>query len=543
MMMRLPLPLRPMNVTGQVESRAGANTKGMHQPNGALYSKPLPTPCRAMRIPEMDVVTDCQQDSRSQSWSNTTLLDDSRRSWDEVCSAALTILDCSGSPSIDVAPQPIPLALADCLLPRTFDLTYSQAPIGRTLQDVYDLLGNMRVHLCAVLPDGIRLHPSTAQALQAIHRAPSHTRPDAFDVYCDGSFDGQISAWAIVVIGCVQGTPIDMSWASGLVCIDPTVNAWLGADAHGSLQAEESGVCHAILWAISAICGHDVSFNVDSMCAIMRARGIWRFHDNNRLAKTCRSLHQAAEAIGQINFETLAHVKAHASHPWNELADVLAKHAVSSKRVAMLPAPLNSWVQDSTIEHLWLLISTVKSPQLWPQHLYDCLVDYESVRFGNDFATADDLFTAQRGMQDRHSSQSLWQPLKLVTFNVQTLGEKEYPAPPDFEGRVAYLRAQMERNGVTIAALQETRTAKSESVTSGNFIRLCSGCDSRGQFGVELWFARNQAHGLAGFRAEDLIVVHWDCRVLCVKVRCPVMQALVVNVHAPTAQSVHREVA
>ena len=146
----------------------------------------------------------------------------------------------------------------------------------------------MQVPLCAALPDGIRLHASTAKALLAMHSVSLCSGTDAYEVYCDGSFDGQDSAWAVVVIGCVQGTPVEMGWASGMVCIDPAVDAWLGAVEHGSLQAEESGVCHAIMWAISTICGQHVSFNVDSMCAIMRARGIWRFHDGNRLAKTCR---------------------------------------------------------------------------------------------------------------------------------------------------------------------------------------------------------------------------------------------------------------
>ena len=251
--------------------------------------------------------------------------------------------------------------------------------------------------------------------------------------------------------------------------------------------------------------------------------------------------HQAAEVIGQINFETLARVKAHASHRWNELADVLAKHAVSSHRMTDMQAHLNSWVQDSTIEHLWLLVSAVKSPQLWPQHLCGCLVDHGNVHCGSDVERADDLFRARQGADECHSSQSLWRQLKLVTFNVQTLEMKDGKILTEFEGRIVYLRAQMETNQVSIAALQETRTSKSESVTSGNSIRLCSGCDSKGQFGVELRFERNKWPGFPGFRAEDLAVAHWDCRVLCVKVRCPIMQALVVNVHAPTAQSQHRE--
>ena len=124
---------------------------------------------------------------------------------------------------------------------------------------------------------------------------------------------------------------------------------------------------------------------------------------------------------------------------------------------------------------------------------------------------------------------------------LQSLEEGADTMSSDFVGRIGYLRDQFAIKGVSIVGLQETRSKRSETVVSGNFIRLCSGCTDTGQYGVEVWFASSAVHGRQGFRAEDLTVVYWSPRILCVKVQHAKLGLTVVSVHAPTAQAPGRD--
>ena len=414
--------------------------------------------------------------------------------------------------------------------------------MGKTLADVNSLLRAMSLELQHALPDGIKLHPATAAAMT---RVPALGRPfdpyacDCVEVYSDGSFDGQVSAWAVVVVGSSCGHIVSLHWCADRVCVDSTCKKWLGAVRHGSLQAEGSGVCFAIMWAIHAMCGGDASFHIDSLCAVMRAGGRWRFRLSDDIARASRSLVQAAEAVGRIAFDSFHHVKAHAQHPWNELADVLAKRAVVEDPQLFFDADVGGWIRDAAIEHLWLLISIARWPQHWPHHSHCSVIDSGPIKFCDELE-AESCFGGATSPKVRETCRPSWQRMRFLSYNVQSLTDREERCC-DFAGRTAYLRAQMEALGIDIAALQEARTSKSQSIVSDNFVRLCSGCDPKGQLGVELWFSRTGTAGRSGFRPEDLTVVYWDCRTLCVAVKTGCCRFLVVNVHAPTAQDDRRE--
>ena len=129
-----------------------------------------------------------------------------------------------------------------------------------------------------------------------------------------------------------------------------------------------------------------------------------------------------------------------------------------------------------------------------------------------------------------------WHCLRFATVNVQTLASDPREASSHFEGRIGYLRDQLEEHAVHVAALQEARTSKAECLLSGNFIRLCSGATESGHLGTECWFARRRDSHSRGFLPDELTVVYWDPRCICIQVRSKCLKALVVGVHAPTAQ-------
>ena len=431
------------------------------------------------------------------------------------------------------------LRLADCVEPPCFDLTATSAPIGKTLQDAQALFRSFWVDLRDTLPDGLQIHPATAQALGGVTRNCGD-RPDRHEIFCDGSFDGACSAWSVVVLDILGNCVTAVRWTAGKVCLDPSSAEWLGAVQHGSLQAETSGVCFAMIWAMHGVAYQRPTCQVDSLCALQRASGSWRFQLTDDLASACRSLMQTAEMLGCVSFDAIQHVRGHSQHPWNELADALAKYAIAQDVGTCQVAGLAAWILDRSVEHLWLIVAAAREPHLWPHHRYDAFVNVGGVHLGQQEHPAR-YFGESFPLVQAPKASAQWRSMKVVTLNVQTLESKAPSEAGDFAGRVAYLRAQFADIGAAIVGLQETRSPQSSAVLSDSFLRLSSGCSDSGQLGVEIWFARSSKSSAPTFSLDDLIVVHRDSRTLCVKVRSAHLQALVVNVHAPTAQSAERE--
>ena len=457
----------------------------------------------------------------------------------------LSVLERAGGtpPREDQNAHGFVLALSDYVGPVSFDLTKQQAPLGRDLGEVRVLLDSMSFRLLDSLPGGLVLHGATRHALRAMTkpwREDELAEPLTFEIHSDGSHDAGQSAWAIVVLTKRGNRVQEVKWAADRVVVDPQSPTWLGATEQGSLQAEGTGVCFAMMWVIANAVTVGGQLRSDSLCAIKRAGGEWKYPPGDKLASTARALAQTAESLGILSWQDYGHVKGHHGDPWNELADVLAKEAVQGRATFDSSLDIGEWVQDDTILHLWLMVEMIRAPAMWPEFAHCNLVDTgvqcadegfsPSAYFGLDHEPAAPAARAVR-----------WQKLVVATLNVQTLDDNGKAEHSDFAGRVGYLRDQFERAGVSIVALQETRSKRAECIVSGNYIRLCSGCNEAGQFGVEVWLATRLTASGIGFRPEDCTVVYWDCRTLCVRLRSGALQALVVNVHAPTAKSPERE--
>ena len=93
------------------------------------------------------------------------------------------------------------------------------------------------------------------------------------------------------------------------------------------MQAERTGISFALMWALSMSHQMENQLRVDSLCAVNQASGDWKLQVADTLAYTCKSLAHAAEAVQAVTWADFGHVKGHCGHPWNEMADVLAKLA------------------------------------------------------------------------------------------------------------------------------------------------------------------------------------------------------------------------
>ncbi|OLP87816.1 Flagellar attachment zone protein 1 [Symbiodinium microadriaticum] len=147
---------------------------------------------------------------------------------------------------------------------------------------------------------------------------------------------------------------------------------------------------------------------------------------------------------------------------------------------------------------------------------------------------------------DNQEGARLW--ATFLTVNVQSLQAEEDKNTTDqkddnFPGRAGLLRAQLDQLGVSVAALQETRAPRSETIQSKTHVRFCSARDEQGSFGTEIWFSKLQPfiwHDVAPVRfcASDFLVVHWDPRIVAVQISGGKIYAFYSHASGPQGEGV-----
>ena len=262
-----------------------------------------------------------------------------------------------------------------------------------------------------------------------------------------------------------------------MTTIDPCDRAWCGVEQNSALEGERSALIWSALWLLqSHVCG-EVCFRVDSTAALFGSSGRWHFDSCQIAASTLRGLTQALEASGRLRGEWGRRVRSHDGHPFNELADSLAKHCLQHRVEPHRPDwPLLPDRGGRFFNRFWLHFACARRPSSYPICVDNVL---HSVGKGSfpDMESAGRWSGGVNVSLDKCSSSGMV-ALRLVSANVQTL---EDPQGAEFAGRAAYIRDQFQVLGVSIAAIQEARSRHTATFTSANYIRLCSGCTDAGQ--------------------------------------------------------------
>ena len=276
------------------------------------------------------------------------------------------------------AHEAIPLSLYEHLSPPTFDLTRPTWQLGKTLDDVMAFFQQPPFCLQHRLPDGLRLHPATGLALSQL---PSTLVPpemiDGVGIFTDGSFDGSISAWALVVVSMSGGSVAKVEWFASRVEVDQGCAGWFGATEHGSQPGELSALCGVLLWLLAVAAQPNLRIFSDSLTAAMRATGQCNLREDDSLAVACRSLFQALEATGKISADSVSHVFSHRGAApgtsWRTvwLSFMWRVHLL----LGMSLVRCVFWIHDRALPHLWLLIAACVAPQAWPAHVGGGLTD------------------------------------------------------------------------------------------------------------------------------------------------------------------------
>ena len=374
----------------------------------------------------------------------------------------------------------------------------------------------------------------------------------AFVIYTDGSFDGTNSAWAFHVSGDWGLGSRSLGWFGARVELDAGCPAFLGAQKHGALQGELSALFWSVVWVMPLLATAPVTIYSDCTTAIGATGGYSGHFRGPDIATRCRQIMQAARALPGGDRLDLQHVKSHVGHAGNEVADYLAKACCRNgeSSLAWNNHPVCQCLQKDWLQWLWLYIEAIRSPQTWPQQSGGSLVDVSpapaQLPSAEECEAMLGLHSIKRSGPSRRETEASINAT-FLTVNVQSLHPTDGEATPqphraDFPGRAGILREQLDAWHVSVAALQETRAPRNETVQSRTHIRFCSARDEQWSYGTELWFSKTVPfvfHALTPilFQLSDFLVVHWDPRIIAARFSRGPVRLLFVSLHAPTNAS------
>ena len=380
------------------------------------------------------------------------------------------------------------------------------------------------------LPEGRRWHPATMPWLASWWDL---NYADEIYVYTDGSANGSLAASAAVFF-----IRVGYDWHYG---------GYLRQHLNGdpcSHRAELQGIMLGFHWINATLHrlsytqakSPKVTFAFDSTSAGFKAFGQWSGGQYPDLTGALRSLHYFLEA--RFNFTILyEHVYGHRAHPGNEAANTAAQLAGN----ADLEFP-SVWTKhfDTAIswEVHWLW--TIWKPE-WREYWRDgflCLPEHPVTMPAANLFDA----TSTSGGEDSTAGQPAELTdcvCKVATANVLTLLPSERHGGLIGQACTEMLQRLFLERGYHIVGVQETRQKKECKIDQADFYTFSAAANPRGQFGIQIWIAKNLTLGDAygKFERHHFKIIARAPRWLILRVAAPFLRLLIVCGHAPTSQA------
>ena len=363
-------------------------------------------------------------------------------------------------------------------------------------------------------------------------------------IYTDDSYrpNEDISAYAFVIFGwnneAAEGERKStfIGWFSDVVTTDSTEDKFLGAEKHSALEAEVSALTMAHIWLLQSGCVQPVKFHFDSLVAGYGASGQWPVEESNF---QLRKLRQLVHLTGKIRrgFSTdYLHVKAHSSHPCNDLVDCLANHRIEvGAQQGLLPSWQPLFQADNHVLDWawWYFMAWSGDPSIPRQP--DGSFGWKE---GNIRLSMKGVRPIENG--SHQVSGPICLRLNLATYNVMTLRQNYFGQQEEQDGedwKSEMLRTQFECKQLQVIALQEARSKSSCMLRTSNYLRLI-GQAQDGHHGCELWLSVNQPLGYQQekpiFFEESSTVVLFDSPRLLVVHAHPMGHSMIFFVvHSP----------
>ena len=399
-----------------------------------------------------------------------------------------------------------------------FTHAWRQIELETSFQDIFDEL-----HVSAQQAlNGTNCYQDDWNVLREVH------------LYVDGSFshDQGIATWAFVALGMKEelNDLYLLGCSRGSVVTDQDDENWIGANGLSAFVAEQTALCMAGWFALSLSPSINLFFGYDNVAAAKMAIGEWTQNRAHQVVSLTRAIFQLIETRMQDEARlTTKHVLAHSNHPWNELADSLAKNALKKQCVSpRLNFDIRPWITGRLplVEHLAFFWRLYQDDSEYPA-VHEQEVSWPRWR-NAEMKTPAFVLKNSPGEEDTKEFTLF---LRIMSYNVCSLQDEIHSAEEPWKSE--YLRDQAEWKEVHIVALQETRARQDLFIETPNYWRYISASD-KGQAGTELWFSRNIFIGKhQRFTKNMFQVVFKHPRLLAVTVDSTWLRALVISCHAP----------
>ena len=387
------------------------------------------------------------------------------------------------------------------------------------------------------LPDGVQIPLESYAAMMDPTLVPAAS--DAhWEIYVDGATSTTAAAWSVVVVKAAGASTCLHGQLSGHVELSPASPWWIGADTLDNIAAEFAATLVALRIAHSGLLPGQVLLRPDLRLSKHIAMQECSTTSNMLMAKIIRLYSQWLGRQLRVH-----EVRGHQHHPWNELADCLAKFALVTEPrqdVAQCLQPLHDLATEANdAEWAWLQKCPTSLLAAFPP-----LCDGQIMQF--PLALRRPGIARAPPHPDCGGVAKPWAlDLSLMTVNVLALDTdaSDRECGRRVGTRTQRLDAQWHSQNFHIVGLQEARTP--QGTFSTEHYRVWSsgyvGPDAV-RLGCELWCHTSNVLATAqdGQRLslDDFVVVvlHADPRRLLVRFESKVLTFSLVVLHTPCLQ-------
>ncbi|CAE7291897.1 unnamed protein product [Symbiodinium sp. CCMP2592] len=324
-------------------------------------------------------------------------------------------------------------------------------------------------------------------------------RPVQMHIYTDGSACERTSRSGYAVILLMKiGAACAIFGILGGPLEGADSCAW-SLEQLAALHAEQVAVAAALLWLLQLRCfipRIEALMFVDCLAAGRAATGQWA--PPNELAQRSHSLELILREIEGVTLQ-IQHIKGHAGHGWNEVADAVAKSAAKGESLPFSP-PSHTIRTFMTANLEWISFDMAarRTGSSWMDENCMCWPE----QYGTTFR-----LSPQQLVPTVAEDEGLWPiveadgsefVLSACSFNVQGLGSAH-----------RYMEEQFDFYGYNVAFLQETKSNEGQC-SSRRFYRLMSPAERH--WGVAVWVSRQR--GLMSINGKPIFPSEENSKVL-----------------------------
>ena len=345
------------------------------------------------------------------------------------------------------------------------------------------------------LPEDLSMSAVSLHALQEPELYCEPPLANRLVFYVDGSAKQDRATWSVVAVSYDwQAVPALIGVLAGPVVCNQQDQRWVGATHADNIAAELHAAVAAFVAALSLPHTGMMTVRPDLRLSAMIAANIWSCKSHTKLAQVTRWLGDWMLSLGGSCLE----VRGHSAHPWNDLADGVAKFALRNDATlgkisfdachnALVTGDI-SWLwlqhQSSTIRHCF---PRGTSTNTWIVTPSVHKVDYQDpsrtmMPNDNDWISVD--FT-------------------IATANVLALNQKDdFQDGESVSARAERLSVQWHEAKLAIVGVQESRRPEGRYFTEHYQIYASGAQIINGipHYGCELWIHRTLSVGTGEHR-------------------------------------------